>query len=368
MNNIYKNLGLSAPIIKAKPIQTAGFALDNNSVAMKQVFSPKYFTDVKNNKKIDTTMRLNHNMQMRNSTDNQVYYDRLYSVYPEKELDGLCQYVFIVRPDTNIFSDKKELSLSPSCDKNAFLRYMRSMHPTILRHLSSNLTAHNDFMPYLVGRTESLQLPDYTIKSYSINQPYTNLLIPYGGNGFESMTGGTFDITFREDNEFLIHKLFQAWLTYISGLTRNAIVPKEKHINQNKIDYATSVYCITCAADGETILYWAKYTGAFPTTNPNSDLSFNLRGSVPNKVTIPFTYFLCESMEPFILSDFNQNAHVTTPRENFAPIYNTSSLGTGYGLVGSPYIYRKDFSSPYLLKWKDSIDIEPFDYIGPDIE
>lgn len=342
----------------------------NNSIEMTQVYVPKeYYIGAKGNYKKDINMRLDHNMRMKNRSDNQLYFDRLYSVYPDKELDNICQYVFFVRPDTNIFDESSSDKLSSACAKNAFMRYMKATYPKILLQLSSNLTPNNDFMPYLVGRTESLQIPDYSIKNYSLNQPYTNLLIPYAGHGLESMTGGTFDVSFREDNEFRIHKLFQAWLTYINGVVRNTMVPKYKHISQNKIDYATSVYCITCAADGKTILYWSKYTGAFPTTVPNSDLSFNLRGSVPNKLNIPFSYFLCESMEPYILADFNKNARMETPTSEGAPIYNEDVAGTGYGLTGSPYIYRAAFGSdkkpnfintsmPYMLGWKDSNDLE----------
>lgn len=326
----------------------------------------------------------------------QKYFDRLYSVYPEMELDNLCQYVFLVRPDLNIYTSNGSLVTLSSSEKQSgyhpnsspgeteFFKYMNKRYPYILKSLSGMHWDHggHDFIPYLVGRTESLQIPDYTLKQYDVNQPYTGYKLPYAGHALDSITGGSFDITFREDNEFRIHKLFQAWTTYISNVTRNVFGPKVEYIRTNVIDYATSVYCITCKPDAETIVYWTKYTGAFPINVPNSDLSFNLRGGVNNKVNISFNYFLQEALDPNILIDFNKNAHVTnvnsvTPmplyrRETlyFGKFkdYRTSkmkvidgvdtdnlnelmTLGTGNGIAGTPYI-SQDKNGIYYLRWR----------------
>ena len=367
-----------------------------------QVFSPTSFQT--KHSKIDKVMKYEMNMTYGkgygNNTKNiDTYFDRLYSVYLNIELDSLCQYVFMVRPDLNIYTSSGDLvSLTSSQKKSGyypnscpnddqFFRYMHKQYPRLLKHLTSNLSQNHDFMPYLVGRTESLQIPDYAIKEYKMNQPCTNYNLPYAGNASESTTGGVFDITFREDSDLKIHKLFQAWIYYINNVTKNMFGPKITYIQNNKIDYATSVYCITCKADAETIVYWTKYTGAFPTAVPNSDLSFNLRGSVNKQLTIPFSYFLQEPMDPYILVDFNKNAHVTKSNgEGFIPTYRSNTLkyagfkdyrtaankkmdkkllnakvsinlnshevlGSGNGLVGCPFIY-KDSKGIYKLRWK----------------
>jgi len=361
------------------------------------IYSPKTsFTDTQTGQNFDKQMRHDLNMTYDKKSHVELYYDRYYSVYPDLELDNLCQYVFIVRPDLNIIKPNSKNKLvditdyqinrgyaaNSSPNKDQFMRYMNKYYNNILRHLTSELTVHNDFMPYLVGRTEALQIPDYGVKNYYIMQPFTGLTLPYASNALESMTGGggTFDITFREDNEFKIHKLFQAWLHYIDGVTRNLFTPLDKYVANNIIDYATSVYCITCKADGETIIYWTKYTGAFPISNPNSDTSFNLRGSVNTRMTVQFAYFLAEAMDPMILTDFNQNAHVDSSEagikkrvKDSIPIYSGTKfsgypklstitadllneyavLGTGYGLVGSPFIYKDSNTKQYKLGWKN---------------
>jgi hypothetical protein len=382
--------------IPDQPINNDIKTAENAQASIAKITNTSYL-DTAEGLKNDEKLREDLNIRYKQKSHTELYFDRLYSVYPDLELDSVCQYVILIRPDLNIFKpgSTKELnditsdqsskgySSTSSCANDQVMRYMNTYYNNILRHLTSDLTEHNDFMPYLLGRTESLQIPDYSVKNYYITQPFTGLSIPYAGNALESLSGGggTFEITFREDGEFRVHKLFQAWVRYIDGVVRNLFSPMTKHIVQNKIDYATSVYCITCKADGVTIIHWAKYTGAFPISVPNSDISFNLRGSVNNKVSIPFAYFLAEPMDPLILVDFNKNAHVNSTSKEITerladsvPVYSTSKLkdynfsansdfksfendnavlGTGYGLVGAPFVYKDPDTKVYKLGWKN---------------
>ena len=315
-------------------------------------------------------------------------FDRLYSIYPEYELSSLCQYVFIVRPDTNILDSVGNLvsaeasstgpNSSPASD--AYMRWMYNDHKNLLKCISGGVSGSHDFISFLVGRTESLNLADYSLKDYKMNQPFTDYNLPYASHALASQTGGQFEIAFREDEDLRIHKMFQAWTYYISAVTRNLFEPKLEHIRDNRLDYTCSVYCITCKADATTIVHWAKYTGAFPTSVPNSDLSFNLRGAPNRTVTIPFDYFYQESFNPFILVDFNKNAHITVSKTDtvgYIPVYRSQkisdmglsapktgkakysksapiSLGSGNALVGCPFICRtgKGANSRYELRWK----------------
>lgn len=388
---------------RVKAPTTNKYITNTKTLKKNQTFSPDSFTSTHNkvNKLVEYEMNMTYG---KSKTNTELYFDRLYSVYLDLEMDNLCQYVFMVRPNLNIFMDNNPSKLAKltesqinagfyansSPSKDQFFRYMKKTYPYMLQSLTYELPGNHDFIPYLVGRTESLQIPDYSIKGYTMNQPYTNYELPYASHGLDSSTGGDFDITFREDNELKIHKFFQTWLYYIDGVTRNRFSPKTKYIMHNKIDYATSVYCITCKADAETIVYWTKYTGAYPTTVPNSSLSFNLRGSVDNKITIPFRYFLQEAMDPYILIDFNKNAHVTKPNsQGYMPVYRSDTmkytglkdyrtstqkkldsklenanvrvnlntpamLGSGNGLVGSPFICKVKEGGKYVykLRWK----------------
>ena len=147
------------------------------------------------------------------------YFDRLYSVYPDYELSSLCQYVFMVRPDCNILNKGKLLTVPTSGigpngtpAKDAFMNYMYNDYKNLLYCLTlsdGDITGH-DFIPFLVGRVESLNLADYSLKDYKMNQPFTNYNLPYASHALESQTGGQFEIVSREDADLRVHKLFQA--------------------------------------------------------------------------------------------------------------------------------------------------------------
>lgn len=305
--------------------------------------------------KLDDDVHVLHNMLPPGGEKDPYYksyfenFDRYYSIYPDLESAGLRQYVFIVRPDLNILDEKNPNFVSEACKKDNMINNLVKTNNIVMRQLTDQLSTEHDFMTFVTGRIESLQIPDMTIKNYSISQPYTNLLMPYGGNAWESKTGGTFDITFRDDRYLRLHKMFQVWVHYIDGVTRNSLYPKQKYTIYNKIDYATSVYYFICDVDGETLLWWSKYTGAFPITVPNSDLSFNLRGSYDARLSIPFVYFYHEALNVEILHDFNRNANPLN--RTYINSYNPDVVGTDNAMAGAPFIYRKNTASNFKLRW-----------------
>lgn len=368
-----------------------------------QKLSPKNHEDAGISHETDRKLRFNLNMISGKGihADNiNRYFDRLYSVYPQYEMDNLCQYVFIVRPDLNILTDNTNMLVhidnstnkylsNSSPDKDFTFQYMRTTHKYLMSNLSGNDLNDHDFMPFLVGKASSMNIADYTLKDHKLVQPFSGFNLPYASNALESLTGGTFDLTFREDGDFRIHKLFYCWTYYIDGLMRNIFSPKLKYIRQNRFDYMSSIYCITCKANATEIVYWTKYTGCFPLTTPHSDLSFNLRGQPKNDVTIPFAYFRQESLNPFILIDFNKNSHVLKDmnKQPYIPIYRSATiggiglkdlrdknqkklskdekfyksapavLGSGNGLVGAPFVCKSGIK--YYLRWKTIKNISP---------
>jgi hypothetical protein len=230
------------------------------------------------------------------------------------------------------------------------------------------LTMHA-FIPYITTRVESLQLPDYTIKQNQIIQPYTHYTVPYTTSALESTTGGTFDMTFREDKYFSIHKLFYGWIYYQNNVMRNIFRPKDKYLYYNALDYATSIYDFIVDDTGENIVYWAKYTGCVPTSVPMSDLSFNRNSGAETKCSVSFSYFMHEHMDRNILMDFQYNSlGYVAMNKHFAnnklypfdinktvPIYDQDTF-IGKNFVGRPVIFhtKKDGRNVFKLRWLPS--------------
>lgn len=224
---------------------------------------------------------------------------------------------------------------------------------------SLSLPLHS-LVPFLTGRVESLQVPDYNVKTYTLTQPYTKYSLPFAVNAIESTTGGTFDVSFREDKDLSVTKYFYSWLYYMDGVSRNIFKPKDKYILYNALDYATSVYDVLVDATGERIVWFGKYTGVIPTSVPTSDLSWSKGGTPNSALNISFAYFHFEQMNPEILIDLNYNslgyAYMNKLKDtsgtlgmDYMSIYNEYEATTGVSMVGRPFITRQ--SNQYYLRW-----------------
>lgn len=241
-------------------------------------------------------------------------FDRYYSINPDMELTDVCHYIFMTRPDLNIatmINGKPSLLSAISQESNEFV-VANQTNPDIIKSLISPGYGDHEFIPVITSRVEGLQLPDFSLRTYTIEQPYSGYTMPISTHGIHSTTGGQFDLTLRETGDLSMHKLFQLWTKYINDITLGKYSPRSIYISENRCDYAVSVYDIICAPDGKTILYWVKYVGAFPNITPISDLSFNKGSSISNQLNITFDYFLSEPMNLYSLVDFNLNANVYT--------------------------------------------------------
>lgn len=376
-----------------------------NDIGRLSSFSSDYYSDT-HGEKINEDILFTHGDGDIGNLD-WVNFDRFYTVDLNKEGPSGRHYIFICRPDLNLIdsSNKKSLNTQNGVAEDPFFRYLADYYPQIISSLTAEfylsesgnavnkskamagsglgnslydstdgLPVHS-LLPFLTSRAESLQLPDYTIKTDELRQPYTKYAIPYASSAIESQTGGEFDLTFRDDKSFSVRKLFYAWIYYMDGVMRNKFSPKDKYIIYNCFDYATSIYDIHVDATGERIVWWSKYTGCFPTSVPISDLSFNRGSSPDSKCSIPFRYFMYEPLSYAALIDFNFNSlgyrfmreadsksggvklknNALSPRGvKFANIYNTNpadSVFLGSNFVGRPAIYINPSTKVLSLKW-----------------
>ena len=330
-------------------------------------------------------------------------FDRWYSIDLNQEGVSGRHYIFMCRPDLNLVdgatdtTTKKVLNKKNGISEDPYFQYLGAYYPDIISSLTAefnitststrkytnayagsgfgnsqydsreggqNMPIHT-FIPFLTSRAESLQLPDYSIKTEELRQPFTRYGIPYPTSAIESQCSGDFDITFRDDKYLSIRKLFYAWIYYMDGVMRDKFTPKDKYIIYNCFDYATSIYDIQVDETGENVIWWTKYTGCFPYQVPLSDLSFNKGADPDPKCSISFKYYMCEPLSIASLIDFNYNSlgyrfmrkgvdsksgrpiysrDFMNPNLKFAPSYNFNSsniyqgafLGTNF--VGRPCI------------------------------
>lgn len=236
-------------------------------------------------------------------------FNRFYALYPEMEMpQNLKSYIFITRPEMNIYSNITSRTLVRD---NVNLVEMDKTCPEMLKMLSQDYSTMHDFMPYLQSRAVSMQLTDYEIASSEYGVPFYNYKYSYPTVTNNSQTGGTVDVTFREDAGLRLTKTFRFWIYYMDCINKGILTPTQVNINDYTYDYMCSIYQFICDPTSEWVLWYSKYTGCFPTSVPISNLSFSLGDSPDNKVSISFNYVRVEHMDPSILTDFAANVHAT---------------------------------------------------------
>lgn len=261
-------------------------------------------------------------------------------------------YVFFTRPDCNVLNNKGT-SISNEVKNVPNFRYAWLHDPHLLKQLSLDSDIYGDFMPYLSNESRSFTLKDEYITYDSYGKSMTGHKIVYGKNNVESKTAGEFSIDYVDSRNIDVYRLHKLWTDYISNVYQGVFNPKMKYIRARQLDYACSVYFILVAEDGETIIFWSKYTGVFPVNIPSSAYNWTNGQVLTNpSINITYQYSFKEDFNPLSLIEFNRNAG--TGEYKYVPVADVASryYGTGYTWTGTPYIETVNTSTvtPYTFK------------------
>lgn len=278
-----------------------------------------------------------------------VNFNRFKVAYPELYLGKSFSQVFFTRPDINILKGGDvSLALPTGQVSEAQLNSQFIIDPTfyalfnqerrILMSLTKHITTSHDFNVYLSNAAESFEISDEFIETIEHGETMTGYKMQYGKNNVKSNTAGNFSVAYTDDRDANIYKMHKAWVEYISKVFRGEASPKREYIIRRVLDYACSVYYFILGPDGETILFWSKYFGVFPTNTPASAYSWskgaNLR--MP-QFNISYAYAFKEDFNPLSLAEFNMNSS-STDALNYANTYEPELAATGRTFVGAPFI------------------------------
>lgn len=280
-----------------------------------------------------------------------IYYNRFKLGTPDSVLQKTFAHVFFVRPHCNVKLSNNGQSLDDaSHDNQQFVNnpnymYAASNSPNIVREISYDVGNQNsDFSFILSNAAKSFSLNDEYINSDNYGTGYTGYKVAYGKHGVESRTAGDFTVTFQDDKNLSIYRMIKLWTDYIEGCYTGNYHPKQSTILDHELDYTGAVYYILTAEDGETILFWSKYYGVFPTTIPSNQYSWSA-GTLISQINldVKFNYSWKEDYNIAEIAEFNYNSHMETiigsgKTVNWVPTYN-ENLGTaGRTWVGAPFI------------------------------
>lgn len=248
-------------------------------------------------------------------------------------------HVFFTRPSCNILDDNRELN-SDISNHPVFL-YANNTCKGLLEELTGIGPAGStdDFNMLLSNTTKGFSLNDETLQTTTYGTTFSGYKLSFGKDDIESKTAGEFSTSFEDDKRIHKYRFMKLWVEYITGVYRGKIIPTEFNELNKIIDYACSCYYILTAEDGETILFWSKYFGVYPTTIPSSQYSWQ-HGQMltPNDIQVNFAYSWKQDFDPRDLIAFNYNAHIADTEYKYVKTYDTDLLIPGSTWVGTPFI------------------------------
>jgi len=122
---------------------------------------------------------------------------------------------------------------------------------------------------------------------------------------FTGHNGATTNISMLENSDLEMTKTINAWYLYIKYVSLGYITPPLEMITGNIVDYKTSVYLFYTKPNMKDILFFAKFTGVFPTKVPLSSHKLDVESFEVRKLETEWSFDYFEFMDSRILDDFN---------------------------------------------------------------
>lgn len=252
------------------------------------------------------TMRANGIFEKEDLKYNSCFY-RTPRIDPYNHVHATHEYAFFVKPDCNIL-DNGNLS---SDILNANVPYFQNLYKsgynyTTLQDLSYSNGGGCPFVRILTNRkTSSIDIPDISVDEYETSQNDFGSKILYPKSSMASDENLDFSVEFEDTKSLEVYNFFKAYDIY-RQLKWLGIVAPSQHFIENKILHDhMAIYKFIVDEDGETILFWAKWTGVYPKSISRSSFS-DIQHQGPLKITVGFKLSgFFEDMTPNIISDFN---------------------------------------------------------------
>lgn len=282
------------------------------------------------------------------------YYNRFKIPDYNQPLQKGFAHVFFVRPSCNILNQKRELT--KGLTNHPLFNYAYNSNPDMLGELVMKYSHNTDnqFMMSLSNYVASFSLSDEYINTDTYGRTFTGYKVSYGKNDIESKTAGTIDVTFSDDGSFHVYQLIRLWVEYISGVYRGEFSPSNKKLFKKIIDYAGAIYYIITAEDGETILFWSKYYGVYPSTIPSSQYSWG-EGNLINapQLSVTFNYSFKQDFNPYTILEFNHNAKVENTKDlTTVPVYDYKLGHSSWKWGQKPFIQLVQGETDNKYKYK----------------
>jgi len=289
------------------------------------MYSPNSFVITRIERRIsmawsEEAIRDRHNITANSYLSNINNLNRFKLRYPDFELENTQGHVFFTRPDLNIFEEGPGTISKQIINRYEFVDRLE-FDIELFKFLKNG--QGGSFINPISNYVENFDLSDEIIKTREESETTNDWKIMYGGRQNESLAANTITLNYRDDRNLTIYKLHYIWLEYIHLISLGIIKPMPHNRIKKILDYAASVYFFLTAEDGETIIFYSKYTGVFPMNKPSSALSWAKGSHRPPNYSIQYQYSFKKDMDPLAIKDFN-NISGYVKGSGYTPVYDKS--------------------------------------------
>ena len=222
------------------------------------------------------------------------------------------EYLFFTKPDLHLYAVDPNTH-RPTSSRNRglesfFWQDMFEHKDRIIRLLQDGLGLNGvpDHFNHLLQNTvvSNLDIPSLNAPSIETSTNTFGVSLSYRGSSEESDDGPEFSLEFKDDRYLNVYSFFRAYEEY-ETLKKHGIIKPQRKYTMNKILHDQfAVYKFIVDEDMESIIYWGKYYGVYPTSLPRDAFS-NTNFQDGLSFTINFKAAFYEDMRPEILYDFN---------------------------------------------------------------
>ena len=318
--------------------------------------------------------------------DNKLYnkFSRIPNIDPYNNMSVTREYLFFTKPDLHLLNTTNG-KIANSLQYYSFFNDAVERYKPVCEQLQLSMLGVNGtytangnkiFSPFinLLSNTvqSELDLPD--IEAEHDQETGANVYgtkISYRGNSYPSDQECSFSLEFEDTKYLEVYMFFKIYDEYCRyknmGLIEFDYSNDPNNDDIRWINYTInkvlhdqfSIYKFVVGEDGMTLIYWAKYTGVYPTGVPRSALS-NMNNNEGQKLTVNFKAQFVRDMDPMILSDFNTVALNSRDYLQELPLFNKDKLHIEGEWASMPYIkavsYKDetlvDKMTRYRLLWK----------------
>lgn len=304
------------------------------------------------------------------------------------------EYVFFTKPDLNILTttdgvtDGDYKDLNKNLVNYPFFTDVYSRYRAVLEDLcwshsvrksdsipmangALNYNTKNNFIPLLSNTLVStLPLPDRNAEYVETNGNVYGTKIRYR----DSSSGAknfNFSLEFQDTRFYDVYMFFRIYDEYINLKNLGIVGPKQRQVWRKVLHDQFSIYKIVVDEDGTTITQFVKYTGVFPTSVPSSMFSDMNSTEPKGRLSVEFSCFEVEDMNPYILREFNAvssspvNGIANLMKLRECELYDTGADHANGDWPKYPYVYWPKLNEgsqyistlnsgqrKYFLRWK----------------